>query len=99
MMQVQLNAQKLQLDAQNDEKANAIKAANVAVADKNADTQRLQALAGIDAAEATNELAADKVQAERERTAVNVAIKTADMSHQHVKDRVELVHKLAGGNA
>lgn len=95
MIKLQLQREKISQDGQIATQKAKIDAAGVAVNDKNADTNRLQVLTTLNANEAGRELEADKVQAERERNAVDIAIKAADMSHSHVKDSIELSHKIS----
>ena len=93
MMRVQLEGQKLQHQEKQDEKKNQIDLAKVGIQDKEADTGRISALAGIGQRESELEMEKDKIDAENARTLVDKAVKVADTIHRHTKDRAEFTHK------
>lgn len=95
MIKIQLEMAKLKQQFEQNQKENQIKVANVAVDNKNADTSRITALAKIGESESVIEMKESSIAAENARTAVEEARKTADMKHRHVKDHLELNHKIS----
>ena len=106
MQKIQLDKQKLAQDAQNDERKNQIDVAQVAVSNKNADTQRMKVMSDAGQSESNRELEQSKVLAEDARTAVESVIKAADahhrgadMKHRHAKEAMELAHKFGAATS
>lgn len=93
IMKTQLEKQKLDYQAQQDEKKNQIDLAGVSIQDKDADTRRLTALANAGQNESELELRKDEVDAENARTLVDKAVNIVDMQHRHAKDKAEFHHR------
>jgi hypothetical protein len=101
MLKIQIDKQKLEQDATSDARQAQIDTAQVAVQNKNADTTRMKALADVGQSESNRELRQNETLAENARTAVDMAIKTADahhraadLKHKHTKENIELAHKV-----
>jgi len=79
VIRAQVDMKKMQQESQEAERRDQISVGNLAVSDKQADTD-----SGVK--ENASDLQAAKLQAENARTAVDMAIKTADMEHRHKKE-------------
>lgn len=84
---------KMQMDAQQDQVDNQIKAAEVAVSKQEADTAFLKVLAEMKNQEVQAQIAESRAQAEETRAAVDLAIKHADMTKKHDLKEKEIHHK------
>lgn len=93
MLKIQMEEKKLEQQGQQDNKKNQIELAKVGVQDKQADTGRMNALAGIGQTETDQELKRDAITAENARTLVDKAVKVADTIHRHTKERAEFTHR------
>ena len=85
VIRAQMEQARIQQDAVQSERKSQIDAANVAVLDKNADTNRMKVLGELGIKSNGIDLEAAKLQAENARTAVDMAIRTADTIHKHNK--------------
>jgi hypothetical protein len=94
MVQLQLAQQAAQETAKKNQAETQLKAGQLSINEKEADTNRMLALAKIGQSVDEIELKHDKVQSENTRSAVDLAIKTADLHHGHAKDKAEFMHKL-----
>lgn len=88
MIKAQNERMKIQMDSQQDQVENQIKAAELAIDKQEADTHFMKVLAEMQNAKAAQAAQMAKAQAEETRAAVDLAIKHADMKHTH-----ELSHK------
>jgi hypothetical protein len=88
MIKAQNERMKIQMDGQQDQVENQIKAAELAIEKQEADTHFMKVLADMQNAKAAQAAQMAKAQAEETRAAVDLAIKHADMKHTH-----ELSHK------
>lgn len=106
MLKAQTEAQKVQLDAQQEqhdvllkstEEQNkmTIESAKVGIAQQEADTHRLQVMAGIQLDQSQNMIDIMKQQTERTRSAVDMAIDIDSHQHEKMKDHFDSAHKIA----
>jgi hypothetical protein len=77
---------KIQLEAQQGQAENQLKAAEIAISKQEADTNFIKVLAEMNDAKAQHMAALAKAHAEETRATVDLAIKHIDMSHSHVMD-------------
>lgn len=92
MIKAQNERMKIQLDAQQDQQENQIKAAEVAIEKQQADTDFLRVLNEMHNAKADQVATLAKAHAEETRAAVDLAIKHADMKHSHDMDKKQFEH-------
>lgn len=85
---------KLQMDAQQNQAENQIKAAGLAIDKQQADTDFIRVLSEMNNAKAQEVASKTKAEAEETRAAVDLAIKHMDVKHSHVMDKAELEHKV-----
>ncbi|MFA6080724.1 MAG: portal protein [Candidatus Gracilibacteria bacterium] len=85
---------KLQLDAQQDQVENQLKAAGIAIEKQEADTNFLKVLTEMQSSKIELEVAQARAQAEETRAAVDLAIKHADMQHTHRLKEKEIDHNI-----
>jgi hypothetical protein len=91
-----IQQQKLQLDAQRNQQDFAIKSGQLDIQNKQADTDRLTALAQIGEKADKIEIEQDKLDAEQARTdvaSINAMANMADTAHQHTMDLLKLHHE------
>ena len=91
--ELQLKQAELQQKSQNDIASNQLEAARINVLQEQAATDRIDSLAKIGQVSDLNTLQADKIQAEKARTAVEAATNLADMKHRHAVDILNIHHK------
>jgi hypothetical protein len=92
MLKLQLEQMKQQHQQMIDEVDSQIRAADVSVKNKQADTDRMKVMGELGQKETEAELKQDKVSAEMARIAADIAIKTADTKHSHALDLLTLHH-------
>ncbi len=93
MIKAKNEQMRMQLDAQQAQVDNQLKAGSIAIDKQQADTDFLKVLTEMHNAKAQVQVAQSKAQAEETRAAVDLAIKHADMKHSHVLDHKE--HELS----
>lgn len=94
VMRMQLEKAKLAQNAQQAQIENQLKAAELANDKETNDTDRLRILATLENDQQQRLIQKEEIQTRKTAQAVDLAVKAADMSHRHVKDVVELHHKL-----
>ena len=92
MLKAKNDQMKIQLEAQQNQQENQLKAASVAIEKQQVDIDFVKVLAEMHNAKAEQQVAESRAQAEETRAAVDLAIKHADMTHSHVLD--EMSHQL-----
>lgn len=97
-MQMQMNPvtikrEELQQKAQQSQTEAELDAARISIGKQDSDTKRLLALQKIGQMADESELTHDKIQAENTRSAVDVAVKVADMKHKHAMEVLNLHHE------
>lgn len=85
-MEAEAKVQKTQVETH-------VEVAKVSVEEQKAENDQIKTLATISESQAKVQAAEARARAEETRAAVDLAIKTADMSHQHKKDVHEFNHK------
>jgi portal protein len=95
MIKAQNERIKMQLDAKQNDTENTIKVAELAVTKQKADTDFMKVLAEMHDSKAQNMASLAKSQAEETRSAVDLAIKHADMKHSHVMDHKQFQHDVS----
>ena len=85
MGELQVKKQQIESDTQ-------LSAARISVEKQDSDTKRMLAMSEVGVQESEQQLKAAQVQAENSRTAVDYAVKHADIQHKHTMDLLELHH-------
>lgn len=93
MLKAKNEQMKLQMDAQQNQAENQLKAAGIAIDKQQTDIDFVKVLAEMHNAKAEMQVAESRAQAEETRAAVDLAIKHADMKHEHGMN--EKGHELA----
>lgn len=88
---------RIQANMQQDQVENQLKQAELAINATKADTDRMKAMAEAQDNAQMRQMEMMKNDTERMGQAVDVALKTADMRHNHAKETVETVHKVTKG--
>lgn len=91
LMNAKTQQQKLMIDAQQNQVENQLKASELAVTQQQADNDRIKILAEMQQNERDNLVEMDKHETEKVRAAVDMAIKSADMSHKHTREHLETI--------
>lgn len=108
----QLEQQKNQRQAKKDEIDAALETASIAIDEQRANTEQMLAMAKLGEIQTTADVAREKAAAENARSAVDMAIKVAevehkdrahamdviDQQHRHAKESVELAHQILQTN-
>jgi hypothetical protein len=94
MIKAQNERMKLQLEDKQNQVENQLKAASLAVEKQQADTEMGRVLSEMHNSQSNIEIAKTKAHAEETRSAVDLAIKHADMKHSHSMSKAELEHKI-----
>lgn len=94
MLSIQLAEKRLNQEDQQDQIENALDNKKLDILKQDADTRSIKAQHDITNGTDKQLLEEDKVQTEKSGQMVQMAIKTADMMHNHAKDTVELHHKI-----
>ncbi len=82
---IALDAQQMQVDAQ-------LKASQMAIEQQENETNRMKVLSDIQDSQREQIVQMDKHQTEKSRMAVDMALKVADMQHNHTMDHHNLLH-------
>lgn len=102
VMKVQIEQKKLELDQKDLElrdlerrSDDAVKAAEIAVSQQKAENERLKLMLEYGESQANHSLKREQLDTERERAAVDLAIKNAQHEHRATKEMKELEHRMS----
>lgn len=98
LMREENNRIKIIQDAKEHEQEMTMRAAEISNDKQRIDTDLIKTLAEMKSQDIHSAVMLEKADAEKGRSAVDLAIKAADMSHRHHKDVHELRHKLSQTN-
>lgn len=94
MLKLQLDQQKIQLDAKKNQTEAALKAAKVGIDQMNADTDRIKVMLDAGMSRAEHALQHEKHNTEKYHSATELALKAASQHNQHDRELMGLQHKI-----
>lgn len=93
-MRMQLEQQKFAHNVQQDEIVNQQKAAELAIDQQQADSERMRLLAELQEQKMNSVVQLEKAQTEKYSRSVDLALKDAELRHRHALETAELHHKI-----
>lgn len=98
LIKAQNERMKIEMDAKQAETDSQLKVAQLMLDEEKVENEKLNILSHMNIAQAEAQASEMRSHAEERRAAVDMAIKVADMSHQHHRETRELHHKITAEN-